>query len=213
MSLDGLRALLGRFTQAARRLVESVCPAYRGHLVQGRASLRPVEAAGRVLSWRKDDTRLHVDSFPSMPTGGNRILRVFSNINPAGVPRVWRIGGPFADVAARFWARLRRPVWGSNLIRQALRLTKGRRTAYDHYMLQLHDAMKADPTYQSQGEQVTQHFPAGSTWIVYTDQVPHAAMSGVHLLEQTFYVPVESQRDPQTAPLRVLEDLAGRRLA
>ena len=73
--------------------------------------------------------------------------------------------------------------------------------------------MKADQEYQSAGEQFTHSFPAGSTWMVYTDQVPHAALSGIHQLEQTFYIPVASLRNPASSPLRVLEGLAGRKLA
>jgi hypothetical protein len=94
-----------------------------------------------------------------------------------------------------------------------LRITKSMRSPYDHYMLQLHDRMKGDQEYQTAGDQVTHSFPAGSTWLAYTDQVPHAAMSGIHQLEQTFYVPVSSLRNETTAPLRVLEGLMGRRLA
>ena len=48
-------------------------------------------------------------------------------------------------------------------------MTKTRRTSYDHYMLQLHDRMKEDPDFQARGEQLTHAFPAGSTWVVYTD--------------------------------------------
>ena len=54
------------------------------------------------------------------------------------------------------------------------RVTKAYRSSYDSLMLQLHDAMKKDSAYQSGGEQVTHEFPPGSTWIVFTDQVPHA---------------------------------------
>ena len=48
-------------------------------------------------------------------------------------------------------------------------------------------------------------FPAGSTWMVYTDQVPHAAMSGKFMTEQTFIIPVEAMVTPERCPLRVLE--------
>jgi hypothetical protein len=172
-----------------------------------------VEIAGRVTSWRHDDTRLHVDAFPSMPMRGKRILRVFSNINPSGQPRTWKVGGAFADVARRFQPALRRPAWGSLRALHLLRVTKALRSPYDHYMLQLHDRMKADSEYQAQGDHLVQDFPAGSTWMVYTDQVPHAALAGIHQLEQTFYVPVTSLRNEASAPLRVLEGLMGRRLA
>ncbi len=211
--LDELRGLLSRFSRATGRLVGQLFPAYGSAIQQGRTSLRPVEIAGRVSSWRADDTRLHVDTFPSTPTRGKRILRVFSNVNRDGQPRVWKIGGSFEAVARRFQPTLRAPAWGSHLAMYAVRMTKSMRSPYDHYMLQLHDRMKADQDYQSQCEQFTHSFPAGSTWIAYTDQVPHAALSGIHQLEQTFYVPVGSLRNEASAPLRVLEGLMGRRLA
>ena len=108
---------------------------------------------------------------------------------------------------------LRGPVPGSHLGMYLVRMTRELRTPYDHYMLQLHDRMKADGEYQAQREHVIHSFPAGSTWMVYTDQVPHAALSGIHQLEQTFYVPVASLRNERSAPLRVLESLMGRKLA
>src|SRR5437879_4456654 len=52
-----------------------------------------------------------------------------------------------------------------------------------------------------------------TSWIVFTDQVLHAAIAGRHMLEQTFHLPVAAQRFPERSPLRVLERLAGRRLA
>jgi hypothetical protein len=213
MKLEELRTLLARFAAASQHLLHQIVPSYRSGMRQGRTSLRPVETAGRQTSWRKDDTRLHVDSFPSMPMSGRRILRVFSNINADGKPRVWRIGGPFHEVADRFWQALRTPSNGTNLLRYAFRVTKSFRTPYDDYMLQLHDRMKEDQEYQTHGNQMRFDFPAGSTWIVFTDQVPHAAMSGIHLLEQTYYLPVSSLQEQQTAPLRVLESLARRKLA
>ena len=148
-----------------------------------------------------------------MPTRGKRILRVFSNVNPDGRPRVWRLGESFEAVARRFWPTLRRPSWAEHLLLYVLRVSRTLRTPYDSYMLQLHDRMKEDQDYQTHGQQVTEAFPPGSTWIVYTDQVPHAAMSGIHQLEQTFYVPNHCLRNPQAAPLQVLESLAGGKLA
>jgi hypothetical protein len=79
-------------------------------------------------------------------------------------------------------------------------------------MLQLHDRMKADPEYQAGAEQIAYDFPPGSTWIVFTDQVSHAAMAGQHLLEQTFYLPVTAMLDQTKSPLRILERLTGRAL-
>jgi hypothetical protein len=213
MKVQDLRALMDRFAASTRNLLGSLLPSYRGGIQQQRTSLRPVEVAGRKQSWRKDDTRLHVDSFPSTPTKGKRILRVFSNVNPDGRPRVWKVGESFDQVARRFWSGLRAPMWGERQLLAAVRVTKAVRTAYDHYMLKLHDAMKCDPQYQARFEAATVPFPAGSTWACFTDQVSHAAVSGCHQLEQTFAVDVACLKTPGTSPLRILEGLAGRKLA
>jgi hypothetical protein len=208
-----LRRLMIRYAQAAQALLEAVIPAYRGHLALARTSFRPVEVAGRPRSARQDDTRLHVDAFPSRPTSGRRILRVFSNVDPEGRPRRWRVGGPFEPVARRFFASLPAPWPGSAAALAAVGLTKGRRTAYDHYMLRLHDAMKLDASYQAREETEAIVFPAGTSWIVFTDQVPHAALAGRNALEQTFHLHPAKMRHPERSPLRVLESLARRPLA
>jgi hypothetical protein len=213
MKVHDLRALLDRFADHSRTLVGALLTDYLGGIHQARTSLRPVEVAGRKQSWRKDDTRLHVDSFPSVPSRGSRILRVFSNVNPDGRPRVWKVGEPFEAVARRFWPTLRAPIWGERQLLAAVGVTKAVRTPYDHYMLKLHDAMKLDPQYQARFEAATVPFPAGSTWICFTDQVSHAAVSGAHQFEQTFSVDVTVLRYPAQAPIRVLESLAGRKLA
>jgi hypothetical protein len=210
---DMLRGLMRRFTEAAASLVDGLLPSYRGRLVQARASFRPAEIAGRETSWRKDDTRLHVDSFPATPSGGRRILRVFTNVNPEGRPRSWRIGGDFEAVANRFAPRLRVPFAGSGHLLALLRITKTVRSPYDALMLQLHDAMKSDEDFQKTTPQMAMDFPAGSTWLAFTDQVGHAASAGQYQLEQTFLLPVDAMSAPHRSPLRVLERLKGRQLA
>ena len=209
---ETLRTFMHRFSASAAALVERLLPAYRDQLIRGRASFRPAEIAGRHTSWRKDDTRLHVDSFPATPSGGRRILRVFTNVNPEGRARAWRIGDDFEAVARRFAPELRVPLRGSGTVLALLRVTKTRRSPYDALMLQLHDRMKADEEFQKRSPQTAIDFPAGSTWLAFTDQVSHAAMAGQYQLEQTFLVPVQAMRDEQRSPLRVLERLKGTRL-
>jgi hypothetical protein len=211
--LNALRGLMRRFSAAATTLVNALAPSYRGRLIQARASFRPAEVAGRVTSWRKDDTRLHIDSFPATPSGGRRILRLFTNVNPHVRPRTWRIGDEFESVARRFGPSLRVPWPGSGHLLALARLTKYPRTPYDSLMLQLHDRMKADDTFQRDSPQTLVDFPAGTTWVAFTDQVSHAATAGQYQLEQTFLLPVDAMRDAGRSPLRVLEGLKGRRLA
>jgi len=211
-SAEWLRGMLARFSDEADAFVRRACPAYANRLRRARTSFRPVEIAGRESSWRKDDTRLHVDSFPATPVQGRRILRVFVNVNPEGRPRSWRVGEDFEGLAARFAPKLRLPMLGSSLLLQVLHLTKTPRSAYDALMLQLHDRMKQDVAYQAAAPQMPFDFPPGSAWMAFTDQVSHAAMSGQHQLEQTFLLPVEAMMDERRSPLRVLERLKGRAL-
>jgi hypothetical protein len=208
-----LRSLVGRFSDDAAKLVGVLLPRYRGALTRGRASFRPAEIAGRASSWRKDDTRLHVDSFPATPSGGRRILRVFSNVNPDGKPRAWRVGGEFESVARRFANGLSLPLPGSGHLLALLRVTKSPRSAYDALMLQLHDRMKSDEEFQRSSPQSAIDFPAGSTWLGFTDEVSHAALAGQYQLEQTFLLPVSAMEHPERSPLRILERLKGRTLA
>ena len=207
-----LGPMLKRYAEQAEALVLALFPGYAGALTVGATSFRPVEAQGRQQSQRHDDTLLHVDAFPSRPSAGQRIMRVFTNINPAGRPRVWRVGEPFEAVARRFLPEIAAPLPGSAAIMQLLGLTKARRTAADHYMLKLHDTMKVDAAYQRDCPRRTVEFQPGATWMVFTDQVSHAAISGQHALEQTFTLDLVGMSDPETSPLKVLERLKGRKL-
>ncbi|HLB91421.1 MAG TPA: Kdo hydroxylase family protein [Terriglobales bacterium] len=206
-----LLGMLQRYHNHAFDLLKALCPGYIYDLTPGFTSFRPAEIAGRTTSWRHDDTRLHVDAFPSRPMQGLRILRVFTNVNPQA-PRVWRVGEKFDDAAARLLPGIKPPIPGAASLLHWLRITKGRRTEYDHFMLGIHDRMKADETYQSQVPQTKLEIAPGTTWACYTDSVSHAAMSGQFAFEQTFYLPVKAMKDPERSPLRVLERLAGRNL-
>jgi len=210
--LERLRGMMERFAQNAAGLVAALLPAYAASLERARTSFRPVEIAGRAYSPLKDDRRLHVDAFPSRPTRGRRILRFFTNIATDGEPRIWRVGEPFEDFARQFLPRIGNPIAGSGWLLASLGITKGRRSAYDHVMLGLHDGAKRDDAYQAAAPQAEIAFPPGASWLVFTDQVLHAALGGRAALEQTFHLDVAAMADPARAPLRVLERLSGRRL-
>ena len=140
---DRIAAMIGRYATSAHALVDGLFPAYGAERHATGTSFRPRAigdtASGKALSWRKDDTRLHVDAFPSNPTHGDRILRVFTNVHPGAVPRGWRVGEPFAAMARRFLPRTRALAPGGAWLLHRLGITKSRRTAYDHLMLQLFD--------------------------------------------------------------------------
>ncbi|NUU03179.1 Kdo hydroxylase family protein [Herbaspirillum robiniae] len=204
-----LAAMVGRFRGQALSLVHSLFPQYSASLRVAPTSYRPMQVETRSQSWRADDRRMHVDAFPSRPNYGERILRVFTNVNPEGVPRVWRVGEPFETVARRFLPRAKPYVrWQASLLK-ALRVTKSFRSEYDHLMLQLHDGMKGDMQYQQDAQQVTMPFAAGSVWVCFSDQASHAVMSGQYMLEQTLHLPPEKQYDTQASPLAILTRLVG----
>jgi len=210
--LAELKAMITRYAEQSEALALRLFPHYRGHLKRGNTSFRPVDVAGRETSWRKDDTRLHVDAFPSNPMHGTRLLRVFCNVNPNGRPREWRVGEPFEVHAKRYLPSIRRPLPGSAWLLERTGITKRRRTEYDHVMLQLHDRAKADAAFQRTSPQARVDFAPGTSWVVFSDQVLHAAMGGQHMMEQTFYLDVAHQQRPETSPRGTLERLLGREL-
>lgn len=205
---EQIKQITERYYQSAVSLIGSLLPGYRHALHSPTTSLRlhPIAAWRDSTSWRKDDTRLHVDAFPSRPTYGERIIRVFNNINPAGQPRVWRVGEDFASLSSRFLPALKRYSPFNSWVQARLGITKRKRSHYDHLMLELHDKMKSSAEYQQHGLQQSIEFPPGSTWICFSDQTPHAAMSGQFMLEQTFLLPVAAMQNPQLSPLHVLEN-------
>ena len=209
---QALAAMVGRFRQQALQLVDDLLPEYKGQLRVAPTSFRPKQVETRAQSVRADDQRMHVDGFPSRPSYGERLLRVFTNLNPHGVPRVWRVGEDFETIARRFLPQAKPyRLWQAKLL-NAVHATKSLRSEYDHLMLQLHDLMKFDEQYQKNGTQVTVPFPPGSVWVCFSDQATHAVMSGQFMMEQTLYLPPGKEVDPQASPLAILTRLVGRPL-
>jgi hypothetical protein len=213
---DAVRTMIERFAASSHALVDGLFPDYAARSHATGTSFRPRAigdvSSGRALSWRKDDTRLHVDAFPSNPTHGDRILRVFTNVHPGTMPRAWRVGESFESMAARFLPRTRDLPPGGAWLMHRLSITKRPRSAYDHLMLQLHDLAKGDLDYQRTSPQRDIDFLPGTTWICFSDQVMHAAMSGQFMFEQTYRLPLATIAEPGASPLRVLERMTGRSL-
>ncbi|CAM3781733.1 3-deoxy-D-manno-oct-2-ulosonic acid (Kdo) hydroxylase [Rouxiella silvae] len=209
-----IRKLLESYYQSCSALISSVLPQYQHVLRKPVNSLRlhPVTVWRNNSSWRKDDSRLHVDAFPFRPNYGERILRIFTNVNPHGEDRVWRVGEPFSELATRMLPKLSSYSPRKSWLLEKIGVTKSLRSHYDHLMLQLHDKMKADGHYQQHGQQLTQRFPTGSTWVCFSDQTPHAAMSGQFMLEQTFLMSVKDMQNPELSPLKTLQRLTRQKL-
>jgi hypothetical protein len=148
-------------------------------------------------------------------------LRVFTNIHPTRARR-WLTSDPFDVLVRRFvggpGAALplphRRVPWNALRRRLARHAPTAwpallRRSPYDAFMLRLHDQLKADARFQAQAPRQTWDFPPDSSWILFTDFVPHAALAGQFALEQTYIVPRGALLRPEKAPASILERLCG----
>lgn len=214
-----LRSVLRAYSQWAIEFTARILPRYKDHWKLDYASFRPEEEEGRDLPWKKRNDLLHVDAFPTRPTHGGLILRVFTNIN-ASKPRAWLTSDPFALLAMKYASGAGLPDIATSQLKR--KLTRGLksmglpvvdRSPYDRFMLGFHDFLKSNDEYQKTCAKYRFDLPPGSTWMVFTDVVPHAVLSGQFALEQTFIISRESLSDRQLAPASILESLSGKRLA
>jgi len=162
------------------------------------ASFRPLEEAGRDLPLHKRNDLLHVDAFPSRPTQGGRILRVFTNLNTTR-PRVWNTTENFETLAHKYAkpAGLQQIAEDDSFLTRTVQNLGAKlgitaaRTPYDMFMLRFHDYLKENTALQTKGPKTEMAFPPSATWMVFTDCVAHAVMSGQYAIEQTFLIPPE----------------------
>src|SRR6516225_1206618 len=92
-----VRDLLAAFSRSTTLWLAGVLPEYAARWQLDRVSFRPEEEATRRLRLTARNDLLHVDAFPSRPTNGWRILRVFANVNLTE-PRVWATSEPFGKL-------------------------------------------------------------------------------------------------------------------
>jgi hypothetical protein len=221
-----LQEIMRRYSADVTRFTKSLLAPYAQTIMLDFASFRPLEEEGRNLPLKKRNDLLHVDAFPTRPTQGGRILRVFTNINPEESRR-WLTGEAFEKIATRFADKAGLPefAYSANSVTgkwrrrgiaamRAVGLPVPDRSGYDRFMLHFHDWLKENGRYQEEERaKPVQEFPPGCTWLVYTDGVPHAALSGRFALEHTFIVPREALVEPEVAPISILEKLSGKALA
>jgi hypothetical protein len=213
---EKLRGILQHYSDSAAKFLGQLLPPYAGQWKLDYASYRPIEEKGRPARLHARNDLPHVDAFPTRPTNGDRILRLFTNINPAQ-NRVWITAPPFAAIAPHFAKSVGLPArpganpFGSALrdMARALNLPGARRSPYDQFMHACHNAMKEDADFQRSAPKQQWEFPPDSTWIVLTDCVSHAVLSGQYALEQTFIVSRSAMVRPEIAPAAILERLAG----
>ncbi|MGB2590581.1 MAG: Kdo hydroxylase family protein [Candidatus Acidiferrum sp.] len=215
-----LRLILKNYSQSAANFLAELLVPYAGKSKLDFASFRPLEERGRPARLHARNDLPHFDAFPTRPTNGDRILRFFSNINPAQ-SRVWNtsqtfeaIGPDFAKTVGLPGPRSSNPfVRSFRSLASALGLPGSRRSPYDDFMHRCHNAMKEDARFRESCPKQRWEFPPNSSWIVFTDGVSHAVLEGQYALEQTFIISRSAMVEPQRSPIAILERLAGHSLS
>lgn len=218
-TIDRLRAIFRNYSAGVIDFLGKFLEPYAGKCTIDFSSFRPFEEERRGLPLHKRNDLLHVDAFPSRPTCGGRILRVFTNLNRQKA-RVWNTTEPFEALARRYaveagLCRFAAQSWFRRSVQHLggkLGLRGMKRTPYDTFMLGFHDYLKENSEFQRDCPKIRLEFPPLATWMVLTDGVAHAVMSGQYALEQTFLVPPNALVVPDHAPCRVLEKIAGQPL-
>ena len=212
-----LQGIMRSYSRAVTEFLTGFLMPYRANWQLDYASFRPQEEEGRDLALRKRNDLLHTDAFPTRPTHGARILRFFNNIHPART-RDWVVGDPFEQVVRQFVPTqiAPRPDGAGSRLGKSLGRAVGlgaaipsiKRSPYDDFMMRFHNFLKENESFQRDCAKYPWKFPSGSSWMVYTDTVPHAVLAGQYALEQTFLVRPEALVAPEHSPLKVLERIA-----
>jgi hypothetical protein len=212
-----MHATMRAYSTRAIDFMSTFLPGYAGAWKIDFASFRPIEEAGRKVSHRSRNDLIHVDSFPSRPSHGDRLLRIFTNIHPDR-SRIWVTSDPFEQLAWQYAGKagLPHPPGGLSKLRsKALRALSNLgmpvvdRPPYDQFMLRFHHYLKENSAFQAGCPKDQWEFPPNSTWIVFTDTTSHSCISGQFALEQTFIVRRKSLACPEKAPISILERITG----
>ena len=221
---EKIRIAMREYSRRALEFMAGILPDYARAWKVDYASFRSIEERGRTLPLSKRNDLLHVDAFPTRPVFGDMILRCFTNVNPEQ-SREWLTSDPFRLLAQREAkkAGLERFANAADSSLHSLRRKATRalrktglpvvdRSPYDSFMLHFHDWLKANETYQRECPKYRFDLPPASTWLVFTDVVPHAVLGGRLAFEQTVIVSRASLGDRSNAPASILEKLAGKAL-
>jgi hypothetical protein len=209
---DRLGSIMKTFAANARSWLAAALPRYARGWRAHRATFRPEEEATRRLRLTARNDLLHIDAFPSRPTQGQRILRLYVNINLSD-PRVWVTSDTFDKLLARFGADLGLPNvpadgWARRLGQGLFGIFQpgsGQRTPYDRFMLRLHHFLKTNDHFQEFAPKRFWSFGPSAAWLAFTDGVAHADLRGRFALEHSFFVPCHCLAAPELAPATLLE--------
>jgi hypothetical protein len=213
---EQLRELLASFQKSATEWLAGTLPSYAKSWRLDQVSYRPAEEATRKLRLKARNDLLHVDAFPSRPTNGHRILRLFVNINPSE-PRVWCTSLTFGQLLEKYGLDVGLPTpagagWMTQLRREVAGLFVPKlrnRSPYDEFMLRFHDFLKANDVFQVRGPKRYWSFPPGCAWMAFTDVASHAVLRGRYALEHSYFIAPQSLSLPDQSPPALLERACG----
>ena len=190
--------------------------------VVGTSSFRPIQERGRKLKPHASNELVHIDAGAYGATNGDRIFRFFVNVNPEE-DRIWATKGAFPDLYAKYGRDAGiRPISEKQLTKGPLDhlrtgILKGLATAglsaatvvdsspYDRVMRRFHNFMKDTPEFQRDPHNHQEiKFPPYSAWMVFTDMVSHASLSGQFAFVNTNLIRLASCRLPELAPINIL---------
>jgi len=204
-----------------------VAPRLTDNWTVGTCSFRPMQERGRNLSAHASNELIHVDAGAYGATHGDRILRFFINVNPVE-DRVWATKGSFPELFAEHGERAELGYRNAgpgflstgpldhlrsgfiNLAARGVPVLKVLDSSpYDRAMRKFHNYMKDTPAFQQQQQGHQEfRFPPFSAWMVYTDMVSHACLSGQHAFVHTSLVRLENCHLPEMAPINIMRNAA-----
>jgi len=221
---DKTREVLMEHLDAVGGFVCRVMPHWQGAYRVGTCSFRPIQERGRNLRPHASNELVHIDAGAYGATDGDRIFRFFVNANDRE-DRVWASKGSLQDVLQRHGV-------AAGLLNASgglkLRLDKGLAdyafsaaigglahlnplahtldsSPYDRTMRRLHNYMKDSDDFKRDMRGYEEiHFPPYSAWMVFTDGVSHASLSGQFALVTTLIVSRKALRYPEFSPYALL---------
>jgi len=174
----------------------------------------PRKNRAAIFPLRRRNDLLHTGRFPHAPHPRRAHSALLQQHSSRAHPRLI-VSDPFAATVRRFAPKENRPA--PRLCALTPRQNHGPALSdsappsppSSARLRRLHDALpqflKRDPRFQADCPKISLQFPSGSSWMVYTDTVPHAVLAGQYALEQTFLVRPEAMVRPEISPLRILE--------
>lgn len=169
-------AFLRQFLNIAASTVGLTLGLESSFLCSDRVTWRPYELATTARRWNARDDLFHLDSFPSRPAKGRRILRLFYNASATD-----------------------NIIWShtfnlDNYIKSYLSIgpdfLSGNRsdTFSDNLMAQIHDQMKRQEDFQEKTPRVLHTFAPGEAWVALTDTCLHSYLRGDWLMDVSWFV-------------------------